>query len=210
MKRLLIPGLLVVSFVLPVFLMGCATSVSKRTAEMSEQMDAQSTTVGDLQRRVDSMNTLLTNLQTSSQADLKPLYTEYTDEVKRVKKAGDKSRSKYADMLDARQAYIADFKTENKRLTNPTLREAANTRYQQTMASYDRLSDRSNNMQAAYNTYVTDLDQIQAFLSTDLSKEGVARIGSVIRKAKTDGISLNATAAEYQTALNQTAESITR
>ncbi len=210
MKRLLIPGLLVVSFVLPVFLMGCATSVSKRTAEMSEQMDAQSTTVGDLQRRVDSMNTLLTNLQTSSQADLKPLYTEYTDEVKRVKKAGDKSRSKYADMLDARQAYIADFKTENKRLTNPTLREAANTRYQQTMASYDRLSDRSNNMQAAYNTYVTDLDQIQAFLSTDLSKEGVARIGSVIRKAKTDGISLNATAAEYQTALNQTAVNITK
>ena len=210
MKRLLIPGLLVVSFVLPVFLMGCATSVSKRTAEMSEQMDAQSTTVGDLQRRVDSMNTLLTNLQTSSQADLKPLYTEYTDEVKRVKKAGDKSRSKYAHMLDARQAYIADFKTENKRLTNPTLREAANTRYQQTMASYDRLSDRSNNMQAAYNTYVTDLDQIQAFLSTDLSKEGVARIGSVIRKAKTDGISLNATAAEYQTALNQTAVNITK
>ena len=210
MKRLLIPGLLVVSFVLPVFLMGCATSVSKRTAEMSEQMDAQSTTVGDLQRRVDSMNTLLTNLQTSSQADLKPLYTEYTDEVKRVKKAGDKSRSKYADMLDARQAYIADFKTENKRLTNPTLREAANTRYQQTMASYDRLSDRSNNMQAAYNTYVTDLNQIDAFLATDQTKAGISRINPVIRKARTDGDALKVSAAEYQTALNQTAESITR
>ena len=210
MKKFFIPGLLVVSFVLPMFLMGCAASVPKRAAEMSKQMNAQSSTVGDLQRRVDSMDTVLVNLQAARQADLKPLYTEYTDELKRVKKAGDKSRSKYADMLDARQAYIADFKTENKRLTNPTLREAANTRYQQTMASYDRLSDRSNNMQAAYNTYVTDLDQIQAFLSTDLSKEGVARIGSVIRKAKTDGISLNATAAEYQTALNQTAVNITK
>ena len=210
MKRLLIPGLLVVSFVLPAFLMGCATSVTKRTAEMSKQMDAQSTTVGDLQRRVDSMNTVLVNLQAANQADVKPLVAEYTGELKRVKKAGDKSRSKYADMLDARQAYIADFQTENKKLTNPTLRQAANTRYHQTMASYDRLSDRSNNMQAAYNTYVNDLDQINNFLATDQTKEGVARINPVIQKARTDGDAMKVSAAEYQTALNQTAVSITR
>ena len=210
MKKFFIPGLLVVSFVLPMFLMGCAASVPKRAAEMSKQMNAQSSTVGDLQRRVDSMDTVLVNLQAARQADLKPLYTEYTDELKRVKKAGDKSRNKYADMLDARQAYIADFKTENKKLTDPTLRDAANTRYQQTMASYDTLSNRSNNMQAAYNTYVTDLDQINAFLTTDQTREGIARINPAIQKARAAGDTLKKSAAEYQTALNKTAESITR
>ncbi len=190
-------------FVLPAFMMGCASSPAKRTAEMSKQMTKQSANVDDIQRRVDAVDVAFNHLESSNPMNIRPAYDAFSDEVKNLKKAEKRSDSQYGSLLDTREAYIADWRTENKKLTNPTLKDAASSNYKQTIANYDALSNRASNMRSAYNTYVNDLDQIESFLKDNLSKNSIARITPVIKKARTHGETLKASAREYQTALRQ-------
>jgi hypothetical protein len=86
-------------------------------------------------------------------------------------------------MRDSSTAYFAEWEKQGDAYTNPQIRQLSEERREKLAAIYAQVPAAGAGIEADYLVYLTDLKEIQQYLSTDLTVGGVDAISPVAKKS---------------------------
>jgi hypothetical protein len=87
--------------------------------------------------------------------------------------------------------------------TNPDIRELSERRRIEMRAVYAKIPEASIGVKGALKSYLTDIREVQKYLSNDLTPQGIAAISPIAQRAVADGDSVKESIKPVLAAIDQ-------
>jgi hypothetical protein len=84
--------------------------------------------------------------------------------------------------------YFARWDKESAQIQNEDIRTRSETRRNEVASRFDRISEQYDETRTAFRPFMSDLRDVQKFLSTDLTTDGLAAIKDSAAKATQDAV----------------------
>jgi hypothetical protein len=137
--------------------------------------------------QLDATGASLTELMKPGQSDVKKAFELYSANVSKMEKL-EKDFAKHAKEMKVRGAnYFNEWQKQGDQYENPEIQALSEQRRNELGTIYGKIAENSIGMDEAFKAYVSDVKEIQSFLSNDLTSNGIEAITPVSRKAVTDG-----------------------
>ncbi|RQW89542.1 MAG: hypothetical protein EHM79_03085 [Geobacter sp.] len=168
-------------------LTGCATTGIDRATKTTDSMQAVEEDYLKASEQIDVTRVSLENLIKPQQPDLRKSYDEYADNVEKMEKLG-KQLDRHSEKMRARgNVYFTEW--ENS-YTNPEIRELSERRRIEMREVYAKIPEASIGVRGSLKSYLTDIKEIQRYLSYDLTPAGIEAIRPIAQRAVIDGDSV--------------------
>jgi hypothetical protein len=194
------------SLVVAVFVAACANlpgSGSDNPAEdvtsNMEQVDA------DLRDAVMQVDVVDASIDTLLDADgsLNPAFERYSRNVAEMERVGEELEQ-HADALRSQGFdYFAEWREQTTEVSNPDVVDISDKRHEESREAFTELTRSSANVKRTLQTYISDLRDIETYLSNDLTPAGVEAIEPVAEQAQKDGKALQEAIEPMINALNK-------
>ncbi|MDD2542384.1 MAG: DUF2959 family protein [Desulfuromonadaceae bacterium] len=165
-------------------LTGCATTGMDRATKTTDSMH---TVEGDYKQaaiQIDATRMALENLTNPAQTNMKKAYEVYDDNVKKMEKSGSQL-DMHTDKMNVNGArYFAEWESS---YTNPDIREISEQRRIEMRKGYAKIAEASVGVKGALKSYMTDIREIQKYISNDLTAQGIETIKPIAQTAVADG-----------------------
>ena len=172
------------------FISGCATTGSDRAEKATTKMENVDGEIKESVAQLDATGAALENLIKPGQSDLRSALETYSDNVAKMDRLGVKL-IKHTDEMSARgKDYFDEWKKEGTTYTNPQIREISERRSAELNTVFRKISESSIGIRGSFDAYMSNIKEIQSYLSNDLTDKGIASITPVAQKAIRDGASL--------------------
>lgn len=158
---------------LPVVVAGCSTTSAQR-------LDSTTSTMGDIQSDLDKgeaqLDTLLASMQAlESGTDTDENYRAFKRAAEHLKSTADRIRARRVS-LEARAAeHVARWQSESARLSGERAQNISEDRREQFENSVGSVSEELDELRAAYDPFLTKLNDLQVVLANDLTRRGIER-----------------------------------
>lgn len=182
------------------FLTGCATTGSERATKTTNSMQAVEGDYRQASVQIDTTNAWLEDLIKPGQADMKKAYNGYTESVEKMEKLGKQLEMHTEEMRVRGKEYFAEWEGT---YTNPEIRELSERRRIETRELYAKIPEASIGVMGALKSYLTDIKEIQLYLSNDLTPQGIETIRPIARRAVRNGDNLRETIKPVLTAIDR-------
>lgn len=170
-----------------IFMGGCATTGSERAASTTISMQAVESDIKAAVVQVDATGASLNELVKPDQLDARKAFTKYSDEVVKMEKVGSRLL-KHADEMSARgKDYFEEWELQGNTYANPKIRALSEQRRNELGAIYLQIPAASVGIKGAFNAYLSDIKEIQRYLSNDITPKGIESIAPIAQKAVSDG-----------------------
>jgi hypothetical protein len=170
-------------------LSGCATTGMDRATKTTNSMQTVERDYKTASAQIDATNASLEELVKLDQTDLKKAYVAYAENVKKMEKSGNQLNMHTEKMSANGNEYFAEWESS---YTNPEIRELSERRRIEMKEIFVKIPEASIGVKGALKSYMTDIREIEMYLSNDLTSQGIETIRPVARRAVMDGDSLNA------------------
>lgn len=177
-------AMLLISFT---FLGGCATTGMDRSVKTTNSIHEVDAEIRKMIVHVDDTGSSLDALVSPGNPDLKKSFDSYTDNVTRLDKEGKKLLARIEEMKLRSYEYFAEWEKQGDTFTNPDIRALSMDRRNKLAQIYAHVPTAASGIKGAYFDYLTDLKEIQMYLSNDLTPKGIAAITPVAQKSTRDG-----------------------
>lgn len=168
------------------FLGGCATTGMDRSVKASNSIKDVDSEIRKMIVQIDVTSASLDSLVLPGQADLKKPFDKFSDNVAKLESEGKKVLKRTEEMKARNNEYFAEWEKQGDAFTNPEIRELSAERRIKLAEIYARVPAAAAGIKGTYNSYLTDLKEIQKYLSTDLTPKGVESITPVAKKSIQD------------------------
>lgn len=162
----------------------CATTGMDRSVKASNSIQEVDTEIRKLIVQIDATSLSLEALMNTGSGDLKKPFDTYSDNVNKLDKQGKLEMKRMDEMKARNKEYFAEWEKQGNAYTNPEIRELSEERRSELAAIYARVPEASVGVRGAYIDYLTDLKEIQLYLSNDLTPKGIEAITPVTEKNK--------------------------
>ncbi len=177
--------LVVVSFA------GCSSTGINRSEKATTTMQTMHDDIKSAGSQLDATGASLYNLTSQSQSDVKKSFDTYTDNVSKIEKM-EKRFSKHTDEMQAKgKDYFEEWQKDGDKYQNSQIQQLSVQRRTELSEIYGKIAQSSIGVREAFKAYVSDVKEIQNFLSNDLTPKGIEAIAPVSKKAVSDGDILN-------------------
>lgn len=171
---------------------GCAKTGMQRSAKTGSTMQAVESDIKQVIAQVDVTGASLQDLIRPGQPDAKKAFKKYTDNVDKMQDM-EKRFSEHTDKMRVQgKEYFEEWRTDGKTYTNPQIQALGEQRRADLSADFVRINEASVGVKGSFNAYMSDLNEIQNYLSNDLTPKGVEAISPIAQQAVMDGTSLQA------------------
>lgn len=191
------------------FLLGCSSrSGMQRSEDATTTMQTVAEEINHIATKLDITGMSLDDLTQSGQSDVKKAFASFSDNVSKM---GDfqKRFNKHADEMSARgKEYFAEWKKQGDAYTNPRIRELSEERRTELGGIYDRIAEASVGVKGEFQTYMTDMQEIQTYLSNDLTPRGLEAILPSTHKVVRDGDRLRNALNHVRTAVDRASQAM--
>lgn len=184
------------------FLGGCATTGMDRSVSTTNSIGEVDSEIRKMIVQIDATGSSLDTLVMAGQPDLKKNFNAYTDQVTKLDHEGKKTIRHMDEMKTRSKEYFAEWETQGDTFTNPQIRELSEERRTRLANIYAQVPAAGVGIKGAYLAYLTDLKEIQMFLSNDLTPSGIEAIDPVAKKTVQDREVLKASLAPVLSALD--------
>lgn len=165
----------------------CATTGSGRAEKTTAKMEVVDSEIRQAVVQIDATGLSLEKLIKPGLSDTKSAFETYSDNVVKMESVGGKL-IKHTDEMSVRgQDYFTEWEKQGNTYTNPQIRELSEQRRSDLNTVYRKISESSIGVKGKFIAYLSDIKEIQAFLSTDLTDKGIKAITPVAQKAISDG-----------------------
>jgi len=165
-------------------LTGCATTGMDRAEKTTDSMQAVEGDYLKASEQIDVTRVSLENLIKPQQSDLRKSYDAYAENVEKMEKLG-KQLDRHSEMMRARgNEYFAEWESS---YINPEIRELSERRRIEMREIYAKIPEASIGVRGALKSYLTDIKEIQRYLSYDLTPVGIEAIRPTAQRAMVDG-----------------------
>lgn len=140
--------------------------------------------------QVDVVDASIDSLLTPNEEPLPSAFDRYSDHVTEMEKVG-AQLEKHADAMRSKGTnYFSEWQTNEDSVTNAQVRDISATRQAEQRETFSEISKNSSEVKRALQTYISDLRDIETYLSNDLTPAGVKAIAPVAKQARQDGEAL--------------------
>jgi hypothetical protein len=185
------------------FLGGCATTGMDRSVKTSSSIRDVDTEIRKMIVQIDVTAASLDALVASSQPDLKKMFDKYSDNLARLDSEGKKVIKRTDELKERSKEYFSEWEKEGDSFTNEEIRHLSTERRAKLAEIYARVPAAGYGVKGTYHAYLTDLKEIQKYLSTDLTPNGVTAITPVTQKSVQDLEALKASLVPVIAALDE-------
>lgn len=168
------------------FLGGCATTGMERSVKTSNSIEEVDSDIRKIIVQIDVTATSLDSLVKAGQPDLKKAFDTYSDDLAKLDSQGNRVLKHLEEMKSRSTEYFAEWEKQGIAYTNPQIRELSEERRIKLAEIYAQVPAAGAGIKVAYLAYLTDLKEIQLYLSNDLTPKGVETIAPVANKTVQD------------------------
>jgi hypothetical protein len=188
-------------------LSGCATTGTERATKTTTSMQSVEADYKQASVQIDATRASLEELVKPNQPDMKKAYDVYTDNVQKMEHLG-KQLDMHTEQMRARGSqYFAEWESS---YTNPEIRELSERRRIEMREGYAKIAEASVGVKGALKSYLTDIREIQKFVSNDLTSQGIESIKPITETAVKDGENLKEAIKPVLTAIDQVKADMTQ
>jgi len=184
-------------------LIGCATTGMNRSENVTTTMQTVADEINQVAVQLDATGASLDNLTKAGQPDVKKAFDLYSANVTRMDQL-EKQFAKHADEMKSRgKEYFAEWKKQGDAYANPQIRELSEQRRAALGEVYGGIAEASIGVHSAFQTYMSDLKEIQTYLSNDLTVKGINAITPTADKVVLDGENMKNAVNRVQIAIDR-------
>jgi hypothetical protein len=165
------------------FLGGCATTGMQRSVKASNSIQEVDTEMRKMVVQIDATAASLDAVVSPGQPELKKSFNAYSSNVADLEKTGTKVLKHTDEMSSNSKEYFSEWEKQGDDYTNPRLRELSEERRNKLADFYAQVPAASAGVKEDYLAYLTELKEIQMYLSNDLTPAGVASITPIAQKS---------------------------
>jgi len=173
-----------------IVLVACVATNRERSTRAAASMR---TVDGDIKQallQVDATNASLEDLIKPGQPDVKKALDAYSAQVVKMESQG-RLLVKHTDEMSARRLeYFKEWEKQGNTYANPEIRELSEQRRAELSEIFARIPEASVGIKGAFHTYLSDIKEIQKYLTTDLTSKGIESITPTAEKSMKDGENL--------------------
>lgn len=168
----------------PVMATPALTSAEKTTTSIQ----AVEGDIKTMTSHINSTNASLNQvIQLKGAPDAKTAFDAYSRNVSQMDKAA-AAFLRDSDQMTARGIdYFAEWSKSGDTYTNPQIRQLSEERRSQLMNTFNQIAGPSGAVKVKVSTYLSQVKQIQTYLSNDLSATGIDAISPIALKTINDG-----------------------
>ena len=180
---------------------GCASTGIQRSEKATTTMTTMDSTLQLIAKQLDTTGVSLGEVVDPDNRDLRNSFLLYSDNVSKIE-AMAKDFDKHADEMNARgKDYFEEWQKEGDEYKNPRIQKLSEERQIEISEIYREIAKNSVGVKESLNAYVTDIKEIQIYLSSDLTPKGVEAIAPVARTVRNKGDNLIYDIKDIQTAI---------
>ena len=174
-----------------------AMNTSSHASMAAEQTHAVSS-------QADALVASLKQLQ-SSTGDLQKPYADFTQSLGTFKSSYSRLKSDISAMLNDQKSYLAAWNKENNSITNASIKKVALNRYDAAAKDFASVRIAANSVITSGDAFVTYMDDLNTYLSTDLNAGGLASGAPLFSKADSKAAALKANLAKLGSSMKTVA-----
>lgn len=192
MKIMLRSAAVCFALLLPLtYLSGCWKETGmQRSAQTSATMQVVQEDYQQALVQVDATNASLDALLKAEPSDLKKAFAVYSDNVAKMNDQGNALLKHSEKMRAEGREYFNEWRMEGDAYTNPDIQKLSEQRRARLSQAFDNIAASGAGVRGSLTTYLSDIRQIQTYLSNDLTPNGVASITPVAQQTMADGSNL--------------------
>ena len=165
---------------------GCATTGMDRSEKAASTMREVDREIRKMIVQIDVTAASLDTLVTPGQPDLKKSFDKYSKNLEQLDSEGKQVIKRTEEMKARSNEYFAEWEKEGDAFTNPEIRALSAERRTRLAELYARVPAAGAGIKGTYHSYLTDLKEIQKYLSNDLTPKGIEVITPVATKSAQD------------------------
>ena len=169
------------------FLSGCVTTGMQRSSNTGTTMRAVEDDYQQAIVQVSDTNASLEVLVDRNPVDEKKALGKYSVNVKKTKEAEKRLFAHSDKMRTQQKEYFEEWRKQGNAYVNPQIQALSEQRREDLSGSFVKISEASVGVKGSFKSYMSDLEEIKTYLSTDLTPKGVEAITLVVHKAVEDG-----------------------
>lgn len=195
--------LIVAIIVVVISLTGCGSTGIQRSEKATTSMQTMD---GDIKLAVvqlDATGASLDELIKFGQTDMRKAFDLYTDNVTKMVSM-EKQFDNHADEMKSRgKEYFEEWQKQDGKYKNSQIQALSEQRRSELGEIYARIAQSSIGVKEAFKAYISDVKEIQIYLSNDLTPKGVDAIVPISLKVVNDGNNLKYAIKDVQSAIEK-------
>jgi hypothetical protein len=165
---------------LTALLVGGATASQEQLASSIKDTRVETTRTSE---QLKGTLAAITALTKQTKGDLRPAYNNYCAEVAKTETAAGWTRTRVQWMASDGRKYFQDWQTTVNGIANESLRKKAQKRLDAVKKSYDKVETSLQEAGEKFKPFLSDLNDIQKALATDVTAGGVKAMKSTVKSA---------------------------
>lgn len=161
------------------FMGGCATTGMDRSVKTSNSIKDVDSEIRKMMVQIDVTAASLDAVVVPGQSNVKKSFDRYSDNLEKLDKEGKKVLKRIDEMKDRSKEYFSEWEKQGDSFTNSEIRELSEQRRSKLAAAYAQVPVAGAGIKGSYHAYLTDLKEIQKYLSNDLTPKGIEAIAPV-------------------------------
>lgn len=206
------PGtyLAILFLVTAIIFSSCSTTGMQRSEEVQSNMQTVDNDIKKTIVQLDAIGASLDELTKPGQADVKKAFELFSKNVSKIESMQE-DFSKHADeMKESGKEYFSEWNKKDNKYDNAEIQQRSDERRTELGNIYDKIAENSVGVEKAFKTYVSDVNQIQAYMSNDLTSKGITSIASLSDKTVRNGNYLKNELVNLQSAIEDARSEMTQ
>jgi PHD/YefM family antitoxin component YafN of YafNO toxin-antitoxin module len=125
----------------------------------------------------------LNNIVGKPGSDIRMQYDQFVKEVKNTDKQVGKLRNQAEKMNAQSRSHFEAWQKSSETIQNPDIRKKSDERRAKAFDSYKKIDVAMQSVNEALDPFLSDLKDIQRYLGSDLTAQGIASISDAVKKA---------------------------
>jgi hypothetical protein len=174
-------------------LAGCASSSGYDTGnKTADQIQTAAGRIDALTGKIDVTLTSLNDLVEKPQADLRPQFKTYSDNVTGVETSAKEIADARRKMGEQGKVFFDKWDQQLAQIQNEDIKARSQSRKDEVAKKLQTIKMSYTEAEMAFRPFMADLKDVQKFLSVDLTTGGIAAVKGPAAKANTNAVPLKA------------------
>lgn len=188
----------------------CSTTGMQRSENVQSSMKTVDDDIQDIVVQIEAIGSSLNELTKPGQADVKRAFDTFSNNASKIGKM-EKDFSDHADeMTESGKTYFKEWEKNNEQYDNPEIQRSSDERRTELSKIYDRIAENNEGVKEAFRIYVSDISQINAYMSNDLTTKGITSIASLSDQTVRNGNTLRNELENLQAAIEDARAEMTQ
>jgi hypothetical protein len=164
----------------------CASDNYKKSQHTATALDEAAALVTRCNMLIDQSVADLNELVSNPVPDLRKPFNRFNKTVDALDGAANEFGRKAAEVRAEGAAYFANWDKETAQIQNPDIRSRSEARKADVYARFEAMMQHYDTANASFQPFLSDLHDVEKYLSTDLTADGLAAIKDPAAKATRD------------------------